>query len=308
MFRRVKLRHLQVFCEVARLDSVVKAADSLSVTQPAVSKTIRELEELLGVELFDRSKRGIVLSSFGELFLRHASASLTAVRQGFDAIGHAREAGDMPIRMGALPTVSTRLIPEAVHLFKRDGARDVIRVVTGENAVLVDQLRRGELDLVVGRLSDPDRMMGLAFEHLYSEQVCLVARAGHPLATGSAFRLEELARYTVLTPTPGAIIRPWVDRLMLTEGFGPLPDRIETVSTSFGRRYVLDFDALWFISRGVVADDIASGAMVALPIDATHTMGPVGLTTRVDLPPEGGAALLVQAIRKVARQIRDEQS
>lgn len=307
MLKRVKLRHLQVFCEVARLESVVKAADSLSVTQPAVSKTIRELEELLGVELFDRSKRGIELSSFGELFLRHATASLTAIRRGVESVNLAVQSGTRPIRLGALPTVSARLIPEAIRLFKSEGARDVIRVVTGENTVLLDQLRLGELDIVVGRLSDPDRMMGLAFEHLYSERVCLVARTGHPLAIGGPFRLEDMAGYTVLTPTPGAIIRPWVDRLMLTEGIGPLPDRIETVSTAFGRRFVLDFDALWFISRGVVANDIAAGAMVELPIDTTHTMGPVGLTTKTDMPLEGGADLLIQSIRHVARQIRGEQ-
>ena len=86
-----------------------------------------------------------------------------------------------------------------------------------------------------------------------------------------------------------------------------MPDRIETVSTAFGRRFVLDFDALWFISRGVVANDIAAGAMVELPIDTIHTMGPVGLTTKTDMPPEGGAELLIQSIRRVARQIRGEQ-
>ena len=306
MLHRIKLRHLQVFAEVARQHSVVKAADSLAVTQPAVSKTLRELEEELGVALFDRSGRGVALTGHGEIFLRHATASLTAVRQGVDAVVRASALEGRVIRMGALPTVSTRLVPEAIRLFKREGAGDVIRVVTGENTVLVDQLRLGELDLVVGRLSDPDRMMGLGFEHLYSERVALVARAGHPLAAPGAFTLAALEGVTVLTPTPSAIIRPWVDRLMLTAGIGKLPDRIETVSTSFGRRYVLDTDAVWFISRGVVAKDIEAGAMVELPIDTAHTMGPVGLTTRVDAPPEGGAALLVSALRRVAQDIRRE--
>lgn len=81
---RIKLRHLRTFLEVSRQKSVVKAAGILNVSQPAVTKTIRELEEVLGVSLFERDGRGIRITRFGEIFLRHAGTAITAVKQGME--------------------------------------------------------------------------------------------------------------------------------------------------------------------------------------------------------------------------------
>lgn len=300
--QRVKFRHLQCFLEIARQQSVVKAAAALSVTQPAVSKTIRELEELLGVALFERRGRGIALTRFGEVFLRYAGASVTALRQGVDSITQARAKGGMAIKVGALPTVSTRVMPQAVHLFKQDNTGTVVRVVTGENSVLLSQLRTGDLDLVVGRLADPELMTGLSFEHLYSERVSFIVRPGHPLLKAKPFNLAKLAGYTVLMPTEGSIIRPMVDRFLIAHGIGSLPDQIETVSMAFGRRYTRMSDAVWLISRGVVAEDLEEGVLAELPIATDAATGPVGLTTRADIPPSLPAVMLMQTIREAARK------
>ena len=81
---RIKHRHLTCFEEVARQKSIGKAAMSLAISQPAVSKTIRELEEILGVELFDRTHRSVELTAYGEVFLRYASASIAALRLGVE--------------------------------------------------------------------------------------------------------------------------------------------------------------------------------------------------------------------------------
>jgi LysR family pca operon transcriptional activator len=300
--QRVKFRHLQCFLEVAGQQSVVKAASVLSVTQPAVSKTIRELEEVLGVALFERRGRGVALTRFGEVFLRYAGASVTALRQGVDSITQARTKGGMAIKVGALPTVSTRVMPRAVHLFKQDNVGTVVRVITGENSVLLSQLRTGDLDLVVGRLADPELMTGLSFEHLYSERVSFIVRPGHPLLKAKLLNLSKLAGYTVLLPTEGSIIRPLVDRFLIAHGVASLPDQIETVSMAFGRRYTRMTDAVWLISRGVVAEDLADGVLAELPIATEATTGPVGLTTRADIPPSLPAVMLMQTIREAARQ------
>ena len=300
--QRVKFRHLQCFLEIARQQSVVKAATALSVTQPAVSKTIRELEELLGVALFERRGRGIALTRFGEVFLRYAGASVTALRQGVDSITQARTKGGTAIKVGALPTVSTRVVPRAVYLFKQDNIGTVVRVVTGENSVLLSQLRTGDLDLVVGRLADPELMTGLSFEHLYSEHVAFIVRPGHPLLKAKPFNLAKLAGYTVLMPTEGSIIRPMVDRFLIAHGIASLPDQIETVSMAFGRRYTRMTDAVWLISRGVVAEDLEEGVLAELPVATDATTGPVGLTTRADIPPSLPAVMLMQTIREAARQ------
>ncbi|WP_026187196.1 pca operon transcription factor PcaQ [Ensifer sp. BR816] len=300
---RIKFRHLQTFVEVARQKSVVKAADLLNVTQPAVTKTIRELEEVLGVSVFERDGRGIKITRYGEVFLLHAGAALTALRQGLDSVSQERSGDVTPIRIGALPTVSTRIMPRAMGLFleEKTGAR--IKIVTGENAVLLEQLRVGDLDLVVGRLAAPDRMTGFSFEHLYSEQVVFVVRAGHPLLSDKQSVFAHLGDYPVLMPTRASIIRPFVERFLIANGIAALPNQIETVSDSFGRAFVRSSDAIWIISNGVVATDIDDGLLAALPIDTSETKGPVGLTMRTDAIPSLPLSMLMQTIREAAEAV-----
>ncbi|HBF29214.1 pca operon transcription factor PcaQ [Rhizobium sp.] len=298
--QRIKFRHLQTFVEVARRKSVIKASEALFVSQPAVTKTIRELEEVLGVSLFQRDGRGIALTRQGEIFLRHAGATMTALRQALDSVS--TDSGQMgpPVRVGALPTVSTRIMPKAMTSFLTENTGSQIRIVTGDNAVLLEQLRIGELDLVVGRLAAPEKMTGFSFEHLYSEQVLFTVRAGHPLLAVEHNLFERFGDFPVLMPTKSSIIRPFVDHFLIANGIPGLPNQIETVSDAFGRAFVKSSDAIWIISEGVVSGDIAEGSIRALPIDTSSTRGPVGLTVRADTVPSLPQSLLMNAIRDAA--------
>lgn len=300
---RIKFRHFQTFLEVARRKSVVRAAEILNVSQPAVTKTIRELEEVLGVTLFERDGRGIKLSRYGEVFLKHAGATMMALRQAVDSVSLDPARTGTPIRIGALPTVSVRIMPDAMSAFLSENTNSTVKIVTGENAVLLEQLRIGDLDLVVGRLAAPDKMTGFSFEHLYSEKVRFVVRADHPLLDfgGSAF--ERLHEFPVLTPTRNSVIGPVVEQYLLAHGVPPLPVRIETVSDAFGRAFVRNSDAIWIISEGVVAADIEDGTLATLPLDTSDTSGPVGLTMRADIQPSLPLLLLMQTIRETAQRL-----
>jgi len=295
---RVKLRHIACFLEVARLKSVVKAADALNMSQPAASKTIQELEEILGVSLFDRSRRNLFLTPSGELFQRYASTSFTALRQGIDSLGSAQ--ADEIVKVGALPTVSARILPPSVQRFSEQHLPARARIITGPNAYLLSLLRMGDVDLVIGRMADPDAMTGLAFEHLYSEKVVFVVRLGHPLLGVKHFELAMIEPYQTLMPTPDSVIRPFVQRLLLAHGVSNVRDEIETVSNAFGRSFTRYSDAIWIISEGVVAEDVADGQLALLPVDTAETLGPVGLTTRTDTSQSFAAQALIQAIRDVA--------
>lgn len=298
MDSRIKFRHLQTFIEVARQKSVGKAADVLTITQPAVTRTIRELEDYLGATLFEREGRGIRISPFGEVFLKHAGESIAAVKRGVDSIAQAKRSMGPPLRIGALPTASASLMPEAVAEFLKAGTGSRVTIVTGENRWLLDALRIGELDLVVGRLAAPERMTGLHFEPLYAEEVVFVVRPGHPLLQRRNFSLGEVANYTVLTPPPGSVIRPFVDRLLLTNGIGELTDVVETVSDSFGRAFVELYDAIWLISRGVVSSEIRAGRLATLDVNTTETRGAVGLTTRAGEAPGLALSIMMATIRE----------
>jgi LysR family transcriptional regulator, pca operon transcriptional activator len=300
---RVKFRHLHTFVEVARQKSVVKAADLLNISQPAVTKTIRELEEALGVAVFEREGRGIRITRYGEVFLRHAGAALTALRQGIDSVSQELFDSAPPVRVGALPTVSTRIMPRAMSLFLEEKTGSRIKIITGDNAVLLEQLRVGDLDLVVGRLAAPEQMAGFSFEHLYSDPIVFAVRADHPLLRSKRSVFEGLADYPILMPTRGSIIRPIVEQFLIANGVASLPTQVETVSDAFGRAFVRKTDAIWIISSGVIATDVEDGMLAMLPIDTSETKGPVGLTIRADATPSTPQTILMQTLRQAVEEI-----
>lgn len=295
---RIRLRHISCFLEVASLRSMAGAAQALNISQPAATKTVQELEALLGGQLFDRSRRRLSLTAFGEVFYRYASTSVTALRQGIDAARGVQEAAI--VRVGALPTVSARILPEAVRAFTAEGTGVTTRIITGPNGYLLSLLRTGDVDLVIGRMAEPQAMIGLSFEHLYSERVVFAVRPGHPLLAAPKFDIRLIENFQTLTPTPDSVIRPVVERVLLANGVPRLRDEIETVSNAFGRSYVRQTDAIWIISDGVVANDVAEGQLAVLPVDTSETLGPVGLTTRTDTTPSLATTTFMQTVRVVA--------
>lgn len=102
---RVKFRHLQCFLAVAQLGGVQKAAESLSITQPAVSKTIAELEAILGVKLFERGRHGAQPTREAQLFMPHANACVLALRQGVGLLAREGGAAAATLEIGMLPTI-----------------------------------------------------------------------------------------------------------------------------------------------------------------------------------------------------------
>lgn len=292
----VTYRHVRCFLEVARLQSVQQAADALAVSQPAVSKTLRELEERLGAALFERAGRRLRLTPAGRIFQKHAGLSLTELDRGIRAIRG--PVGGGVVSAGVLPTVATRVLPRAALAFARIMPDATLRASTGPNHYLLSQLREGRLDLVVGRLAAPAEMAGLVFEQLYAEAVVAVVRAGHPVLEAPA---ADLADWPLVLPPPGAIIRPVVEQYFLTHGRELPRPQVETVSLALGRGLVRDSDAVWFISRGVVADELATGAVVALDLGGLPLAGPVGLTLRSGQTVPDALTALMQALRDAAR-------
>lgn len=276
----LKLRHLRAFLEIARRGSLSEAAQALHVTQPAVSRTLKELEALVGETLMERGRGGVALTPAGEVFHHYASLSVAALDEGLDGIEQAQMGSDRLLRIGALPSVAASVIPRAARIYLDEGRGATLEIVTGANAPLLDQVRAGALAMVIGRLGQPDAMQGLTFQQLYAEQVVLAVRPGHPLL--AAPDLARLAAFPVLFPNRGAAIRPLVERMLVAQGVGRLPRRIETLSNAFGRAFTRASDAVWIISQGVVAGDLAEGQLAALPLDTRLTLGPVGISTRSD--------------------------
>lgn len=292
MHPAIKLRHIRAFLDIASEGSLTAVAQAQGITQPALSRTLAELEDLLATPLFRREGRRLVLTESGALFRHHASLGVQALEA---AAGALRGDGTGRLQIGVLPTVAARLIPAVALRLRAALPEVVISVTTGPHPHLIRLLRDGAIDVMVGRMPAASEMADLAFEHLYEEDIVLCARAGHPKA---GFDLAEVLRTCPLVlPPEGAVIRRAVDDYLASLGLGAIRAAFETVALPIGRGVVLGSDAVWFISRGVIQDELQRGEMVILPTSARFLSGAVGLTRRARSAPDRSVEVLIQITR-----------
>ena len=293
--RQIKMRHLAAFVETVQCGSLKRAAERIHISQPAISKTLQDLERILGAPLLHRNRGGVVLTREGDIFRPFAEQSLAALNHGLVSLDALRSGVAAPLRIGALPSVAAGLLPDAILKFADLSPATPVTVEDCTRRALVERLRAGDLDLVVGRMGRPETMTGLSFTQLYSEHVIFSVAADHPLA--GCRDLTALVNWLVLYPPRCAAIRPLVDRFLIAQGVADWPNRLETVSVAFGRSMTLGpAQSVWIISQGVVARDIEAGRMVPLPFETSEMAGPVGILVRAEEDPTPPMRLFRQAL------------
>lgn len=305
---RIKIRHLQCFLAVADQGSLQKAAGKLSVSQPALSKTLKELEALLAVRLFERGRLGAALTPAGTAFMQPARACVEALRGAVASVAPSSGLLAASVGIGVLPTVAPILIGPLLAGLDAAGSRTKLRIVTGSNPELLARLRQRELDLVLGRFAEPAQMAGLSFEHLYADPLVLALRPGHPLLDDAAQRgdpLAHLQNFTLILPTAGTAIRQSADSFLLARGLDAAALRtIETLSVSIAREYTLASDAVWVSPLGAIERDLQRGTLAALPVSMAGTEELVGLSLRADMQASAAETEVLGLIRLLAAQRR----
>ncbi|EJI2119621.1 LysR family transcriptional regulator, partial [Salmonella enterica] len=156
--QRIRLRHLHTFVAVAQQGTLGRAAETLNLSQPALSKTLNELEQLTGTRLFERGRLGAQLTVPGEQFLTHAVKVLDALNTAGQALNRKEDASADVVRIGALPTAALGILPAAIGRFHQQQKSTSLQVATMNNTMLLAGLKSGEIDLGIGRMSDPELM------------------------------------------------------------------------------------------------------------------------------------------------------
>ena len=304
---RIRLRHLQCFLAVAQFGNLRRAALALAITQPAVTKTINELEDMLAKPLFVRGRHGATLTPEGETFMRHAGDSVNALGSAVDSVLRTPDAA--PLRVGVLPTAAAAFLPAVLQAFAQRWPQVSVRVGTGRNAQLIEQLRARELDAVIGRLADPELMTGLSFEPLYAEPMLIVLRPGHALAPRTARSadpaLAAIGAQPLVLPPGGTLIRQVADAFMRRHGISPQAGLVETLDTALARALVLQADNLWFTPRGAVQADLEAGILRRLSPNLTPEE-PVGLMLRTEPSSSATLQTFIAAVRARAMAIRQQ--
>ncbi|ECZ8179428.1 LysR family transcriptional regulator [Salmonella enterica] len=295
--QRIRLRHLHTFVAVAQQGTLGRAAETLNLSQPALSKTLNELEQLTGTRLFERGRLGAQLTVPGEQFLTHAVKVLDALDTAGQALNRKEDASADVVRVGALPTAALGILPAAIGRFHQQQKSTSLQVATMNNTMLLAGLKSGEIDLGIGRMSDPELMGGLNYELLFLESLKLVVRPGHPLLQ-ETITLSRVMEWPVVVSPKGTVPRQNAEALLQSQGCKMPAGCIETLSASLSRQLTVDYDYVWFVPSGAVKEDLRQATLVSLPVPTQSAGEPIGILTRVDIPLSTGAQMLIAAIRK----------
>lgn len=306
MDRRLKFRHIQCFLEAAKSRRLLDVARSLNITQAAVSKTLTEMEQIVGLKLVHRDRSGVSLTPQGELFYHYAAAGMASFEKGLTGLTEQSNEQAIELSLGVLPTVAARFMPNAIQALLNQSRQPIhVALQTGYNRELYDLLHSGKIDLAIARIGAPEMMFELEFVPLYAEPIVLVSRAEHPiLKLPAAGRLSALNEYPFLLAPKATRIRPIIEQVFTTLS-APFPKTfIETVSNTFGRSFLPQSDALWMISYGVVEDLVKTGllSVVAEPLDSTRE--PVGLVRRKDQQLDPAMRQLMSILMLQTRELR----
>lgn len=295
--QRIRLRHLHTFVAVAQQGTLGRAAETLNLSQPALSKTLNELEQLTGTRLFERGRLGAQLTLVGEQFLTHAVKVLDALNSAGQALNRKEGLNNDIVRIGALPTAALGILPTVIGQFHKQQKDITLQVATMNNTMLLAGLKSGEIDIGIGRMSDPKLMSGLHYELLFLESLKLVVRPGHPLLQETV-TLSRVMEWPVVVSPKGTVPRQNAEALLQSQGCKMPAGCIETLSASLSRQLTVDFDYVWFVPSGAVKDDLRRGVLTALPIATQGAGEPIGILTRVDATLTPGTQTLLSAIRK----------
>ncbi|VDZ78836.1 LysR family transcriptional regulator [Salmonella bongori] len=285
------------FVAVAQQGTLGRAAETLNLSQPALSKTLNELEQLTGTASFERGRLGAQLTVPGEQFLTHAVKVLDALNTAGQALNRKEDASTDVVRIGALPTAALGILPAVIGRFHQQQKSTSLQVATMNNTMLLAGLKSGDIDLGIGRMSDPELMSGLNYELLFLESLKLVVRPGHPLLQ-ETITLSRIMEWPVVVSPKGTVPRQNAEALLQSQGCKLPAGCIETLSASLSRQLTVDYDYVWFVPSGAVKEDLRQATLVSLPVPTQSAGEPIGILTRVDTLLSTGAQTLIAAIRK----------
>jgi DNA-binding transcriptional LysR family regulator len=300
--RKFRLRHVELIAELHDCRSILKASRRLSLTQPTVTKALKDVESTLGVKLFERSNRGLEPTDYGEIFARHAKIVLAQLRHAAEELESRRAGYSGKVTVGTLLAASASVLPDAIALLKRERPEVAISVVVGTYDVLMPSLLVGDLDMVLGRLPEEGRSRALVYEEFYAEPICIVTRRGHPLARKRRLGLRDLANEAWLLPLPETALRRQIERAFVDAGAQLPRNVIESVSILTNRALLRKSDCVGVMPYHVALDDVEQGLLAILPVKLKSIETPVGAILRAPgtLPP--AATALLECLRLAGKE------
>ena len=292
-------RRLRHFLAIYELGSIGQAAERLLLTQPALSKSIRQLENQLGVRLFDRTTQGVVPTVFGESLALHAKSIESQIRQAEAAIQGMQGRAKGHVRIGIGPVAAVQIMPAAALMIRRLHPDLELTVTEGLVDELIPALRRHELDVAVGawpRVNDPI----FTTEVLLTDTIRVVARDDHPLV-GKRVTLLDLVDQNWVLPPATQRWRQLFETAFVDQGLSPPQPTVTSNSAVFLKAMMASSDAISFLPSQLVA---GTAGLATINVDGLPAFDPeIGMTFRERSLSDPARMEVVQAFRAVAAEM-----
>jgi DNA-binding transcriptional LysR family regulator len=308
MRSRLKMRQIALLAHLDEERSVIRAAEAVGMTQPAASKLLREIEEALQVQLFERHARGIVPTSSGEILVRHARSILSEINLAQQEIATLKSGLSGQASLGTVTTPAANLVPAAIALLKQQHPGLLVNVELDHSRPLLEKLQQGQLDVLVARVLDAGGAENFQFEPLCDEQHAVLVGAQQPLADKPNVKLQDLLHYPWILPPPGSVLRERLVGLFLQQGI-PLPANIiQTQSLQVITHLLRTTDAVAVLQLEAVRPLCESGFLSVLIRDLGLEIGCFGIITRRGHKLSPGGRALLDCLHAAAATLYDRKT
>lgn len=278
------------------------AARNMGVSQPSLHRAARDLEHMSGVVLFEKARRGIRLTKAAGALAYHCRLAIAELRQGIDEIEEWKGNDSGSIVIGSLPLSRSFLLPTAINALTRAKNDVQIHVIDGPYEDMLNGLRHGSIDVLIGALRDPIPVEDIVQLPLFDDPLAIVARVGHPLSLRSQITVQDLAQYTWVVPRKGAPTRDYFDDMFDGVECEP-PGIIESSSLILIRNLLMASDRLTIISLHQIRHEKQMGILAPLAFDTSHTTRSIGLTTRKDWRPTATQARFIKLLKDAGQVV-----
>jgi len=295
----MELRDLAYFQAIAEIGHMGRAAEQLGRTQPALTKCIRRLEMDLKAELFERSGRGLRLTAVGETLLTRTRQLRNSVEMTVREIGDVARGSVGHVRVGSGATTTEYLLPGLYSRMLRETPQVTMELVIGMNDVLRASLRKGNLDLVIGPLTEADAEF--ASVPALEDRVVVVARAGHPIFETRRVKMADLLKYRWVLPGPQVAMRKWLDRAFESNNHRRPDVQVESSSISLMPRMIAHSDLLSFISVRNLGEGRVGSPLREVPLPETTMSRWLGAVYRHDVYLSPACRRMIDIIKSMSK-------
>lgn len=212
-------QQFEYFQTLARMQHVTRAAEELSISQSALSRSIARFEDEIGVPLFERQGRSIRLNRYGQIFLKSVDCMMNEFYKGKQEIQDLLEPEQGQVSLGFLHTLSTNLIPDLIASFRTQYPKINFQLKQSPSHILLEQLQLGELDLCL--IAPMEIKPPIQWTKLWSEELFVIVPEGHKLANRESIMLKEIADETFILLKKGYSLRITIEQLFEEVGITP---------------------------------------------------------------------------------------